>query len=133
MDKASGREGVYRSVSIALIVCRETPRAVPSWPWESPRDDRSSLTLFRMCKAYLSPLSGCQACFTGRAGLARRSGTVFTVLVASPVWKGECIPDRPLEGHNPARECGSGGVTSHRHFATPRRNRIHLPRGVTLK
>ncbi len=65
MDKASGREGVYRSVSMALIVCRETPRAVPSWPWESPRDDRSSLTLFRMCKAYLSSLGGCQACFTG--------------------------------------------------------------------
>ncbi|AJC60970.1 hypothetical protein GZL_08442 [Streptomyces sp. 769] len=30
---------------------------------------------------------------------------MFTVLVAGPVWKGgcgcECIPGRPLEGHNP--------------------------------
>ena len=45
---ASGSDGVYRSVSIAMIVCRETPIASPSWAWLSPRVPRSSRISFRM-------------------------------------------------------------------------------------
>lgn len=38
-------EGSYRPVSIALIVCRETPTAVASACWERPCSPLSSLTL----------------------------------------------------------------------------------------
>ncbi len=94
MDKASGREGVYRPVSMALIVCRETPRAVPSWPWESPRDDRSSLTLFRTCKAYLSPTGWCQASFTGAGSWGRcRDVRVIEVAVESVITRPEAVRD----------------------------------------
>jgi hypothetical protein len=43
---ASGNEGVYRPVSIELIVWRDTPIASASWPWAMSRWVRSARTRF---------------------------------------------------------------------------------------
>src|SRR5262249_60639726 len=41
---ARGSEGMYRPTSIELIVCRDTPIAVASSPWDTPRAARHSPT-----------------------------------------------------------------------------------------
>src|SRR4051794_17582836 len=48
MSSASGRDGRYRSFSIELIVCRDTPSALASSPCDMPLAARSSRTRFFM-------------------------------------------------------------------------------------
>jgi len=49
---ASGKDGRYRPFSIALIVCRDTPSASPSWPWDRSwvaRSSRTRLSMWKVC------------------------------------------------------------------------------------
>lgn len=63
---ASGSDGLYLPVSIALTVCRETPRMAPRSAWDMPFSTRKTRTSFRTVSSVLYTSIRCQASLTLR-------------------------------------------------------------------